>query len=175
MGTLSVVAPFEGASFWLFLCAYVIMLYLFSRSLKGYTIEGMRLKNQIDGFKLFLVTTETDRLKVIGTSPTKTPELYETYLPYAMALGVEQAWSAQFAPLFRKMEQAGTPYYPLWMIGWDSLAFSSSSFSSGFSSGISSAISSSGTPPGSKSGFGGGGSGGGFSGGGGGGGGGGGR
>ncbi len=164
-------------SSWLFWCGlvYGALIYVFYHFSKGYTKEGMRLHNQVEGFKLFLATTETDRLKVIGTPPTKTPELYETYLPYAMALGVEEAWSRQFAPLFEKLEAAGNPYMPIWIVGWDGRAFHASRFSSQMSKSMSSAISSSASVPGSSSGFRGGGGGGGFSGGGGGGGGGGGR
>jgi Predicted membrane protein len=156
---------------------YALITLIFNYNLRGYTYQGWLLKYQIDGFKLFLVAAEVDRIKIIGTPPIKTPELYETYLPYAIALGVEEAWSQQFAPLFQKMAQAGNPYTPLWMYGYSrSGIFDSSSFASGFSNSINSAISSSATIPGSSSGFGNsGGGGGGFSGGGGGGGGGGGR
>jgi len=179
--TLLAVGIFAGLSegnigwiFW-FGLGFGIPLFLFSFFCKGYTKEGMKLHNEVEGFKLFLATTETDRLKVIGTPPTRTPELYETYLPYAMALGVEKQWSAQFAPLFEKLRVAGTPYAPIWIIGWDGGMFRASQFSSDMSRGISSAISSSASRPGSSSGFSSGGGGGGFSGGGGGGGGGGGR
>ena len=167
----------EGNSGWLVWWAlgFGIPLFLFYFFCKGYTKEGMKLHNEIEGFKLFLATTETDRLKVVGTPPTKTPELYETYLPYAMALGVEEQWSAQFAPLFEKLKAAGTPYTPIWIAGWDGGMFRASQFASDVSRGVSSAISSSASRPGSSSGFSGSGGGGGFSGGGGGGGGGGGR
>lgn len=174
---VGIFANLDGGSAWLWWWALgfgapIVLFYVWH---KGYTAEGMKLRNEIEGFKLFLETTETDRLKVIGTPPTKTPELYETYLPYAMALGVEDQWSAQFAPLFEKLRQAGTPYVPIWVAGWDVGAFRASQFASGVSRGMSSAISSSASRPGSSSGFSSGGGGGGFSGGGGGGGGGGGR
>ena len=159
---------------WWILGTSIPLAFIFI-AIKGYTLEGMRLRNEIEGFKLFLATTETDRLKVIGTPPTRTPELYETYLPYAMALGVEKQWSAQFAPLFEELRVAGTPYAPLWIVGWDGGMFRASHFASNMSSSMSSAISSSASRPGSSSGFSGGSGGGGFSGGGGGGGGGGGR
>lgn len=137
--------------------------------LRGYSQEGLRVKKEIDGFKMFLATTEEDRLKVIGTPPTKTPELYETYLPYAIALGVEKQWSAKFAPLFEEMRQSGHPYVFIWYSG-DFRSFSSSSFASTMSSSIGSSISSSSSHPGSSSGSGGSGSSGGGGGGGGGGG-----
>lgn len=134
--------------------------------IRGYTSEGLRIKRDIEGFKFFLETTEGERLKIIGTPPTKTPELYEKYLPYAVALGVEKQWSQQFAPIFRDMELKGHPYRPIWFIGdWHN--FGSHSFASDLGNSLTSTINAS--IPGSSSGFGGGGSSGGGGGGGGGG------
>ena len=50
------------------------MLCMFA-VLPTYTQDGQKVKEEIEGFKMFLSTTETERLKVIGTPPTKTPEL----------------------------------------------------------------------------------------------------
>ncbi len=157
---------------WLFIPAisYTFIIYTAYRLLRSYTKKGFEIKREIDGFKLFLSTTETERLKIIGTPPTRTPELYETYLPYAIALGVELAWSAQFAPLFKKLEAAGIPYIPIWISGGRHDSFNASNFASNVSKSMSSAISSASSRPGSSSGFGGRGSSGGGGGGGGGGG-----
>jgi uncharacterized membrane protein YgcG len=120
----------ESNAIWSIFALVAAIFGLFSYLLSGYTKEGLKIKTEIDGFKLFLETTETDRLKVIGTPPTKTPELYEKYLPYAVALGVERQWSKQFAPVFEVMKQQGHPYMPIWFIGnggfgsFDSNAFS---------------------------------------------------
>lgn len=153
------------------LLALMFLLFLISfYYFYSYTKRGLDLKNKIEGFRLFLKTTEEDRLKVVGTPPTKTPELYEKYLPYAIALGVEEQWSNQFAPLFTRMQEEGNAYMPLWYSGRRFRSFSPSSFSSSIGSGLSSSISSSGISPGSFSGSGGRGSSGGGGGGGGGGG-----
>ncbi len=134
---------------------------------RAYTSEGRKLQDEIDGFQMYLEAAETERIKIIGTPPTKTPELYETYLPYAMVLGVEEQWSRQFAPIFERLEREGHPYVPLWYHGNH---FPSNVFASQFGSSFNSAIASATTPPGRSSGFGGsGGSGGGGGGGGGGG------
>ena len=81
-----------------------------------------------------------------------TPQHYETMLPYAMALGVEEAWSQQFTPLFKKLEQAGTPYHPYWYHG---RPFRPSAFSYSFRTTMRPALSSSigAKAPGSVSGF----------------------
>ncbi len=144
--------------------------FFFARCLTAYTLEGRALMDKIEGFKLFLSTAELERMKIMGTPPTKTPQLYEKYLPYAMALGVEKEWTKQFTPVFKTLEARGTPYNPVWYHGSGFYAFNSAAFSSSLSSSLNSAISSSSTPPGSSSGSGGGGSSGGGGGGGGGGG-----
>ena len=90
--------------------AHVTMYFI----MPMYTQQGQKIKEEIEGFKLFLTTTETERLKVIGTPPTKTPELFERYLPYAIAMDVEEQWSAQFAPIFKELEKAGHAYQPYW-------------------------------------------------------------
>lgn len=128
---------------------------------KVYTKDGRKLQDEIDGFKLYLQTAELDRMELAGTPPTKTPELYEKFLPYAIALGVEKQWTKQFASLFKDLETKKQPYYPVWYAGRD---FYGGTFSSGFSSSFARSIVSASNPPGSSSGFGG--SGGGFGGGG---------
>lgn len=143
---------------------------IFATRLVYYTPQGRKLMDQIEGFKLFLETTETPRLEVIGTPPTKTPRLYEQYLPYAMALGVEAAWTKQFTPIFKALRQKGTPYQPSWYYNPRIGIFDAPAFSSNLSRSLSSAISSSVSAPGSSSGSRGGGSSGGGAGGGGGGG-----
>lgn len=95
-----------------------------------------------------------------------TPELFEKYLPFAIALDVEHDWAEQFTKVFLSIKaQTGNSYHPVWYYG----AFSSlemGSFADNIGSDLSSTISSASTAPGSGSGAGGGG----FSGGGGGGG-----
>ncbi len=114
-----------------FISIFATLLGLFSFLLKGYTPEGRKLIDQIQGFKLFLKTTEVERLKVIGTPPTKNPELFEKYLPYAMALNVENQWASQFAPIFDRLKQEGLEYKPVWFSGSPNfILFSANQFSS---------------------------------------------
>jgi hypothetical protein len=58
------------------------------------TSTGAELVEHIAGFKLFLSVTEAARLKFFN-APDKTPEQFEKYLPYAIALEVEKEWAAQ--------------------------------------------------------------------------------
>lgn len=133
------------------------------------TRAGRRLLDKVDGFREYLNVAEADELKMRG-APTKTSDLFEMYLPYALALDVEQRWSQRFASVFANMEQRGESYQPLWYHGHHWHSDNLGSFTDNIGSSLSSAISSSSTAPGSSSGGFSGGGGGGSSGGGGGGG-----
>lgn len=147
---------------------------LFHHLLKAPTLAGRALMDRVEGFKMFLTAVDADRLQTI-TRPDKTPQLFERFLPYAFALGVEHAWAQQFSQVLAQAATVGgsgggTGYSPSWYSGAALASFSATDFTSSFSSSFSSAISSSSTAPGSSSGSGGGGSSGGGGGGGGGGG-----
>jgi uncharacterized membrane protein YgcG len=146
----------------------VLVNVLFYVLLKSPTNLGRRIMDRIEGFKMYLSTAEEHRLEKLHP-PDKTPELFEKYLPYALALEVDQEWSEKFADVLSRAA-ANEGYSPGWYHGhhWDSMH--TGRFASSLGSSLSSAISSSATAPGSSSGFGGGGSSGGGGGGGGGGG-----
>ena len=98
--------------------------------------------------------------------PTMTPEVFERYLPYAIAFGVEQVWGDRFQDLIdRALVDPG--YRTTWYSG---RVMSYGAFSHSMSSSFSSSVQSSSTPPSKSGGSGGGGSSGGGGGGGGGGG-----
>jgi uncharacterized membrane protein len=142
--------------------------FLFYQLLKAPTRLGQRVMEKIEGFRMYLETAEEHRLEMLHP-PDKTPELFEKYLPYALALGVEQSWSEKFSGVIMKAASQPGGYSPSWYHGsrWNS--FDTAGFSDSLSSSLSSAISSASTAPGSSSGFSGGSSGGGGGGGGGGG------
>jgi len=140
---------------------------LFWHLLKAPTPEGRRVMDALDGFRLYLSVAERERLNLLNP-PQRTPELFEQYLPYALALDVENAWAAQFADVLALAAAEG--YTPVWYVGHGFSSGDFSGFADSLGSGFSSAISSSATAPGSTSGSGGGGSSGGGGGGGGGGG-----
>ena len=50
---------------------------------------------EIEGFKQYLSVAEEDRLEYLNP-PEKTPELFEKFLPYAIALNVENTWAKRF-------------------------------------------------------------------------------
>lgn len=135
--------------------------------LRGYTKEGQELVDEIKGFQLFLRTAETERLREMAPAD-KSPELYERFLPYAIALNAEKNWTKSFAPIFKHLDDIGQPYQPMWWYGSGGRyrTFSASNFTSSinsFSSNISKTSfgGSSGFGSGGRSGGGGGGGGGG--------------
>jgi uncharacterized membrane protein YgcG len=142
---------------------------IFGWLLKAPTKTGRAALDHIEGFKMYLAVAEGEELKrVTAPPPRMTPQLFESCLPAALALGVEQRWAEKFA---RVLDIEAPNYHPAWYTGANAFnAASIGNFSSQLGSSLSSAISSASTAPGSKSGGGGGGSSGGGGGGGGGGG-----
>lgn len=156
-----------------FVIAAVVLSFLtmaiFAVIMKRPTIRGRKLLDEMLGFKDFLEIAEKDELN-LRNPPEKTPELFESFLPFALALGVDQQWSERFASVLANIRGPdGGAYRPSWYNGsWNSSNLGKTT--SKLSSSLNSAISSSVSPPGSSSGGGGGGSSGGGGGGGGGGG-----
>ena len=143
---------------------------LFYHWLKAPTLMGRKLMDEIEGFRQYLSIAEQERLQILH-APDRTPELFEEYLPYAIALDVENEWCAQFDSLIgeaSRSESRSRRYDPHWYSGssWhdNGLAGLGSTLGGGFASSVSSAS----TSPGSSSGSSGGGSSGGGGGGGGG-------
>lgn len=155
----------------IFLLSAIGINVLFYHLLKAPTRAGRKVLDAVEGFAVFLSATEKDRLAMLNP-PEKTPELFEKYLPYALALDLEQSWSEQFSDILSAAaaERGGAGYAPIWYSGTAFSELSAGDFASSMSSSFSDAISSSSTAPSSGSGSGGGGSSGGGGGGGGGGG-----
>ena len=133
------------------------------------TREGRLVMDRIAGFKHYLGITEEERLETLHP-PEKTPELFEKYLPYAIALDVENRWADKFANvLAAAAATAGGAAALSWYSGagnaWDDPGGFASSVGDSLNSSVSSAATS---PSSSGSGSGGGGSSGGGGGGGGG-------
>jgi hypothetical protein len=141
---------------------------VFAWLLRAPTQRGRRLMDQLEGFRTYLEVAEKDELN-LRNPPARTPELFERYLPFALALGVEQQWAEKFAAVFARLGADGGRYQPAWYSG-NFNARDLGGFTAGVGKSLTSAISSASTPPGSSSGGGGGGSSGGGGGGGGGGG-----
>jgi uncharacterized membrane protein YgcG len=145
--------------------------YTFFRLMRAYTPAGRAVLDQIDGFRLYLGVAERGQIDA-STPPDHTPETYERYLPYAMALDVEKEWSDKFADVLGTAETSGAAaFQPAWFVSNSGGITNLGSLGRSLSGSLASAVASSSVAPGHSSGFsGGGGGGGGGSGGGGGGG-----
>ncbi len=137
-----------------------VIVTIFGYIMPARTVAGARAYEDTRGFEEFLHRVDSDRYARI----VKTPEMFETFLPYAMAFGVEAKWARAFEEIYREP--------PTWYVGTNMSGFNSRTFSARMSSLSTRAGSTMSSSPRSSggSGFGGGGSSGGGGGGGGGGG-----
>ena len=134
------------------------------------TREGRGVLDRIMGFRQYLSIAEGTRLDRMVGAPTPTVELFEKYLPFAIALGVENKWADKFKDQLAMAMTQGHQQSFGWYSGSSSPWSNPGTFTSAIGSGLASTLSSASTAPGSSSGSGGGGSSGGGGGGGGGGG-----
>ena len=150
-----------------------VLNLIFYHLIKAPTHLGRKIMDHIDGFRQYLSVAEEDRLNM-ANAPHKTPELFERFLPYALALGCEQKWAEKFD---RVLQAAGTApgqsgghvhsYHPSFYSGSGNLGGLGGI--AAMSGALTGALASSASAPSSSGGGGGGGSGGGGGGGGGGG------
>jgi hypothetical protein len=79
--------------------AFMFALNLvFVHLMKAPTAEGRRVMDEIEGFRQFL--SSVDRFSMDRSeAPSQYPGLYEKYLPFAIALEVEQGWSDKLLAL----------------------------------------------------------------------------
>ena len=75
-----------------------------------HTEQGTRALENMLGFEDFLVHVDADRFQRM----IKTPEMFEKFLPFAMALGVEKNWSRAFQGILKEPPQwySGSSYGP---------------------------------------------------------------
>jgi hypothetical protein len=164
IGFLSTVLPFVALAA---LVLQGVLAVVFYQLLKAPTAAGARIRDQIEGFQMFLTTAERERLEVLHP-PDVTPELFERFLPYAIALDAENEWSRKFeleaARAGLSPEQASRP--PHWYSGNAFSRLGATGFASSIGGAVASATAASATAPGRTSGLRGGGSSGGWGGGG---------
>jgi len=152
----------------LVLCVLIASNFIFHELLKAPTHMGRELLDKVEGFKLFLAATEGDQIKRMAPVNWNL-DTFNRFLPYAIALDVEEAWAGKFSQAVTAasaVAAAGSAAYSGALAG----TVIASGFASSLGDSLAGAISSSSAAPGSSSGSGGGGSSGGGGGGGGGGG-----
>jgi len=70
-----------------------LVIGIFGYFMSARTVTGQRALEKVLGFEDFLGRTQKDQIDRLE----KTPELFEKYLPYAMALHVEKKWVQAFS------------------------------------------------------------------------------
>jgi uncharacterized membrane protein len=106
-GTAPLTFIIAGLATGLFICA-------FGWFMPAHTEQGTRALEGVLGFEDFLVHVESDRFNRM----IKTPEMFEKFLPFAMALGVEKNWSRAFQGIMTQPPQwyrgsYGPNFYPI--------------------------------------------------------------
>lgn len=127
-----------------------IIVFLFRSAMPAMTVEGARRWRDVKGLEEYIRRAEKAELES-RQAPEKTTQLFETLLPYAIALDVSDIWVKQFATVL-----ASAP--PTWYTGTTPGHFSTGHFQSGLASFQTAATRTLGSAPGSSSGGGGGGS-----------------
>jgi hypothetical protein len=160
----------EIMSFWApaAIAAAASLNIIFLELLKAPTKDGRKLMDEIEGFRMYLSVAEVHRLNLLNP-PQETPKLFEAYLPYALALDVENEWNHRFAGVLAQAAEAPGGYSPAWYSGPRASRIATGGFAGALGSALATAAASASTAPGSRSGMSGGSSGGGGGGGGGGG------
>ena len=143
----------------------VIILMIFGSIMRRRSHAGQEVYEKILGLKMYMDVAQKQRFKMMQSTdrvyaePSKTVDLYEKLLPFAVALGVEKSWSKQFDEVLTQN--------PAWIssnaVGFSSANFASSigSVTSSFSQSFEASSGTSGSGGGGSSGGGGGGGGGG--------------
>jgi len=91
-----------------------LVICAFGWFMPAHTDQGARAMEGVLGFEDFLNHVESDRFNKM----IKTPQMFEKFLPFAMALGVEKNWSKAFQGIMTQPPQwyrgaYGPNFYPV--------------------------------------------------------------
>jgi len=96
----------------------VIINVGFGLTMRAATVQGRKVMDEIEGFKMYMETAEKERLNLNG-APDLTVARFEQILPYAIALGVEKPWSEHFEKELARsaIDPKDQSYNPSWHTG----------------------------------------------------------
>lgn len=69
--------------------------------------QALQLMADIEGFAMYIGTADAHRLETLN-QPERTPAEFERVMPYAVALGLERAWSARFTGIAAALHFSGS-------------------------------------------------------------------
>lgn len=125
----------------------LISLGLYQYYIKKPSKEKLRIQSLIEGFKMYLNTAETRQLQHFNP-PEVTPEIFEKYLPYAIALDADEVWGQKFQDFLDKSAIEPSSTSMAWYAGSN---FNAMNFGHMLSSNLSNSINTASTPPSSSS------------------------
>ncbi|MGD1876450.1 MAG: hypothetical protein ACFB13_03000 [Kiloniellaceae bacterium] len=149
-GSIYLINDQFGPLMLLFVCAQVVTVGLFWSLLKAPTRLGQDMRDGIEGYLLYLTVAEADRLNMLTAEPEMTVEQFEYHLPYAMALGVEEAWTRRFTASADAAVRQAVERSRSWYISRDGSP-GIAAVAGGLSGGLSRTLSSAATRPSSSS------------------------
>ena len=88
---------------------------LFMYLMPAPTPKGQKIRTEIAGFRLYLETAEKLQMNAVkvgsGAPPPMSIDLYEKFLPFAVALDVEKPWTKYFE---HQLPKEAAAYAPAW-------------------------------------------------------------
>lgn len=149
---LGLLAYFGSLPMLLLVLAYLLLLVAFYGWLEAPSVKGQELLDALAGYRDYLQLAESDVLQRAAGAPAMSIELFERHLPFAMALGVEEAWSARFAAALASglIDPEQQDYRPDWYRTRSGIG-SPDAFAGALATNLSSASARASTPPSSPS------------------------
>lgn len=102
------ISSFESNCF-KFLIFAIISLFIFRYFINQPSVEKVKMKSEIEGFKMYLGAAEENQLK-FHNPPEMTSDVYEKFLPYAIVFGVEGIWGKRFRNKLQETIDEAEPY-----------------------------------------------------------------
>jgi hypothetical protein len=97
---------------WVFIESLVLSIAVvsfFYRVMPVRTAAGVKVAAELEGLIMYMKTAESSRFENLN-SPSESPAVYETLLPYAFALDCADTWVDKFSDILQK-----TTYFPKWV------------------------------------------------------------
>jgi hypothetical protein len=99
-----------------FLLLSIFTMNLTSRLFTRLNKEGQIMQNQLEGFKEFL-SSQKNYIEGVEMSLPEKFNMYEKFLPYAIALGVEPSWSTKFKSVYSQLSAEQQAQAQNWYVG----------------------------------------------------------
>ena len=110
--SLSVNAVAFIVAFPLIIISYLAYAYLIKRPGE----RKLHYQSLVEGLKMYIDTAEEKQLQYFNP-PQVTPEVFETLLPYAIVMDMEEVWGEKFEKSFLSAMVQPEPYQPPWFSG----------------------------------------------------------